>query len=179
MNKYLIMSILCFIVGAVLLGLGISQGDGKVYWIVIIPVIEGTGVFSFLGILMIILGIILLMISFASGRFEWADLDDLEREEDRTRNRDYPAADKYGHTRPTDGRYTRPKPGGAARAEPADYRYRAQPRSGRPTIKTGGVVFIGPLPIIWGSDKKIGYIMAVVAFILAIIFLIFTLSFFL
>jgi len=47
----------------------------------------------------------------------------------------------------------------------------------RSNIRSGGVIFIGPIPIIWGSDKRIGYMMAVVAVILAVIFLIVTLGF--
>jgi uncharacterized protein (TIGR00304 family) len=46
----------------------------------------------------------------------------------------------------------------------------------RTSVKTGGVIFIGPIPIIWGSDRKIAYIMAIVAVVLVISFLIFTLA---
>jgi len=67
MNKYHILSVLSFIGGIILLGLGTSQGQGKVYWVVFIPVFEGTGVISILGILLIFLGFIFFMISFAGG----------------------------------------------------------------------------------------------------------------
>jgi uncharacterized protein (TIGR00304 family) len=53
-----------------------------------------------------------------------------------------------------------------------------RPRSGKPAIKTGGVVFIGPIPIIWGSDRKIAFVMAIVSVVLVVIFLIFALSLF-
>ncbi len=152
MNKALILSIICFIIGIIFLGLGISQGQGKVYWVIFIPVFEGTGVFSLIGILLMIVGIVLLMISFSGGTIEWVDFQD-EDEEMKGDHRD--SQKQY---RPRD-----------------DMRSTGYPRQ-KPHIRTGGVIFIGPIPIIWGSDKKIAYIMAVVALIIAIAFVIMILA---
>lgn len=170
MNKYFILSIICLIVGALLLGLGISEGQGKVYWVVIFPVIEGTGVFSFLGVLLIIIGIVLLMVSFVSGSIEWVGFDDLELD----RPEPYPTTDP--HPRQP---YKKPKryrdKRDYERKPPRDFERRPKKRT---SDKTGGMVFIGPLPIIWGSDRKITYIMALVSVVLVIILLIYTVSLF-
>jgi len=59
-------------------------------------------------------------------------------------------------------------PGGFDTVEPA----RAAPRAGAPRTpgtKFGGVVLLGPIPIVFGSDKKIAKWMLVVALILVIL----------
>ena len=45
----------------------------------------------------------------------------------------------------------------------------------RPTIKTGGIILIGPLPIVFGSTKKMVVSLLCIAVILIIILLILTL----
>ena len=154
MNKYTVLSILCFIAGVFLLILGGSQGQGKVYWIVFFPVFEGTGIFSIVGILLIILGIFLFMFSLAAGSFELVGFGGLGGFKDFDPDHD------YDHDRP-------PRKGGA----PVSTRKRPVQRP-KAAIKSGGVIFIGPIPIIWGSDKKTGQIMAIVALVLAITFVI-------
>jgi uncharacterized protein (TIGR00304 family) len=168
MNKYHGLSLLCFISGFILLALSIALGDGKVYWAVIIFVIEGSGVYSFLGILgilLVFLGFIFLLIAFVSSSYElvglgelgWDDeveYDSAKRSKKRTKKGDAKTATKQPIKQPQ--QQPRPRP--------------------RTSVKTGGVIFIGPIPIIWGSDRKIAYIMAIVAVVLVISFLIFTLA---
>ncbi len=179
MNKYFILSIMSIVLGIILMGLGISQGQGKVYWIVIFPVFEGTGALALVGILLIIIGIFLLMISFATGSMEWMDFDDLEF--DRSRPKPIPIAEprtdrSARYRRPREGRERRPaKESTKDTKDTIDY---DRPKNRKTSIKTGGVVFIGPIPIIWGSDRKIAYIMALVSVVLVVIFLIFALALF-
>jgi len=45
----------------------------------------------------------------------------------------------------------------------------------KPKITTGGVIFIGPIPIVWGSDKKVSKNMWYVAIIITIILVVLTL----
>jgi uncharacterized protein (TIGR00304 family) len=45
----------------------------------------------------------------------------------------------------------------------------------KPEVKTGGMVLIGPFPIIWGSDKKIGKNMIYVALAITVILIVLTL----
>lgn len=35
-------------------------------------------------------------------------------------------------------------------------------------IKTGGVIFLGPIPIVWGSDRRIGRTMLYIAIVITI-----------
>ena len=165
MNKYFILAILCFIAGAGLFGYDISRGQGNVYWVLIIPVIQGSGIFSMLGILCIIAGMILLMFSFSGGAFELAGWEELypEDEEPYPYQRHEPKAKQIGRP-PGTG------PGTRSSAYNPSQRTAQKPRS---SIRTGGVIFIGPIPIIWGSDKKIAYIMALVSVVLVIIFLVY------
>jgi uncharacterized protein (TIGR00304 family) len=128
---------------------------------VIIPIIEGSGILSFAGILLIFLGFILLMVAFVSGSYEWGSIDDLGW--DNINDESY---SKQRAKKTTKARKLPQHPPGQ----------QPQPSRPRRAIKTGGVIFIGPIPIIWGSDKRIGYIMAIVAVVLVVIFLIFTLA---
>ncbi|WP_455392083.1 TIGR00304 family membrane protein [[Eubacterium] cellulosolvens] len=164
MNKYHIMSILCFILAFILLAFSISKGEGKVYWAVIIPIIEGTGLFSFLGVIFIFLGFIFLMIALVSGSYEWVPLEDFGwgEAEEKPRARKIPAKGT-----------SKSKTYREERGPTEMWSQRQYPQR---TTKSGGVIFIGPIPIIWGSDRRIAYIMAVVAVILAVIFLLFALA---
>jgi uncharacterized protein (TIGR00304 family) len=175
MNRYMILSILCFIAGGSFLGIAVSQGEAAVYWLLIIPVFQGTGPYSFAGTLLIIAGIITFMVGLASGSFQFVSLDEFYAEFDEP----YPTkhardtGSKAGGAKRNNSRQPEfSTAGGPAvdRSYGCETRPATKPRS---TIKTGGVVFIGPIPIIWGSDKKIAYIMALVSVVLVVIFLIY------
>ena len=45
----------------------------------------------------------------------------------------------------------------------------------RSKVTTGGLIFIGPFPIVWGSDKKVGKNMMYVALIITVILIVLTL----
>ena len=174
MNRYHVLAIVCFISGFTALAYSVYLGEGKVYWLVIFPIIEGTGLFSFLGILLVFLGFILLMVAFVSGSYEWVGIDDFDWD-DFVHGDEY---EYYSRRHPRSKKTAKKgkgKPKSSASRPSAQYddHMRARPRR---SIKSGGVIFIGPIPIIWGSDKRIGYLMAVVAVILVVIFLIFTLA---
>ena len=172
MNRYHVLAMVCFISGFTALTYSIYLGEGKVYWLVIFPVIEGTGLFSFFGILLVFLGFILLMVAFVSGSYEWGGFEDFDWD-------DFVYDDEYYSRRHPRPKKTAKKGKGSQKSSASrpssqyDDQMRARPRR---SIKTGGVLFIGPIPIIWGSDKRIGYIMAVVAVILVVIILIFALA---
>lgn len=162
-------SILCFISGFILLALSVSLSEGKVYWAVIIFVIEGSGVYSFLGmlgILLVFLGFIFLLIAFAHSSYESVRFEDFWDDEDeyelirRPKKRTKKGAGKTALKQPIKQQQQTPGP-------------RQRPRT---TVKSGGVIFIGPIPLIWGSDRKIAYIMAIVSVVLVVTFLIFTLA---
>ena len=159
---------LCFISGFILLALSVTLGGGKVTWAVIIFVIEGSGVYSFLGmlgILLVFLGFIFLLIAFAHGSYETVRFEDFWDDQD-----------EYELVRRPKKR-TKKGAGKTALKQPLKQSQQpgSRPRP-RTTVKSGGVIFIGPIPIIWGSDRKIAYVMAVVAVILVVIFLVFALS---
>ncbi len=168
MNKYYILSVLCFIFGVILIGYGIARGEGTIYWAIIFPIFTGSGITFIFGSLLLILGFITMIIGFISGSYELVDageisLGDFIREpgEDyRTRSR------KKLEKRPT--KIGKERPGVEPRQRP-----QTRPRG---AIKTGGVIFVGPIPIIWGSDRKIAYAMAIVSVVLVMIFLIFALA---
>ena len=178
MNKYTVLSLLCIISGIALLGYGISVGQGKIYWVLIIPIIEGTGVFSVLGILLLVAGIILFMFSFTLGSYRFVGYEADEEE------LGYIFNTPYGRPmgQETDARATAGKTKKVQKSQqPPTHHEREKMQDGpyastKPTIRTGGVLFIGPIPIIWGSDKRIAYIMALVSVVLVVIFLIFALS---
>ncbi|MCK5560543.1 MAG: DUF131 domain-containing protein [Thermoplasmata archaeon] len=116
-----------------------------------------------MGILLVFLGFIFLLIAFVSSSYELVGLGELGWDDEV----EYDSA-----KRPK----KRTKKGAAKTATKQPIK-QPQPRPrARTSVKTGGVIFIGPIPIIWGSDRKIAYIMAIVAVVLVIAFLIFTLA---
>ena len=172
MNKFHILAILCFLSSAILMGLGISRGEGTIYWALIIPIFAGSGWLFGLGSLLLFLGIIMLTLAFLSGSYELVGLDF----EEPGWNSEYPS-----HRRPMGDRESTQKTmkrDNSATGGPTQERHRdhAGWQGTKPSIRTGGVIFIGPIPIIWGSDKKIGLVMALVSVVLVVIFLIFTIA---
>ena len=160
MNKYFILAILCFILGGIIIAIGIYQGAETASWAIIIPpIFIGSGWPFSIGTLLIFIGFILMYIGFFSRAFRLMEEDEYE-EPPRTQRT----------VKKTKGKPTSTK---AYKQPIADQYYSVRPRS---TFKTGGVLFIGPIPILWGSDKRIAAIMAVVTVILVVIFVIFTLS---
>ena len=173
MNKYFILAMLCFISGGIIIAIGIIQGAETASWAIIIPpiFIGSDWVFS-IGSLLIFIGFILLYIGFFSGAFKFIEEDEFENEPSVLG----PVATTMGKPKPQkSGSHTyKHRPDATAYKQPVGVDY--YPPRQRSTFKTGGVIFIGPIPILWGSDKKIAKIMAVVTLILVVIFLIFTIS---
>jgi uncharacterized protein (TIGR00304 family) len=167
MNKYIVLSILCFIVGIILIGLGVSTGQGKVYLLIFIPVIEGTGIFSILGILLIIAGIFLFMFGYIGDSFELISEEEYVAMFNRPSQSPHPIGGKP------------PSPPGRPQSQQREHfpgQEQTQPQKPKARIRSGGVIFIGPIPIIWGSDRKTAYIMALVSVVMVFIFLIFILT---
>ncbi len=172
MNKYYILAILCFITGAVLIGLGIARGEGTIYWAVIFPIFTGTGIPFIIGSLLIVLGFIIMIIGFVSGTFELVSGEDFDW--DKFDNEPY----EHSAIRPANRNTKQTNAPGPRQheSEPPPYRnLRARPHI-RKSVSTGGIIFIGPIPILWGSDRKIAHIMAIIAVVLVVIFLFFTLA---
>ena len=55
------------------------------------------------------------------------------------------------------------------KSEDLDYNYEERPPQKKTTVKGGGVILIGPIPIIFGSNWKIALVMMLVAIILIIV----------
>jgi len=164
---------LCFILGGIIIAIGFAQGAETVSWVIIIPpIFIGSGWPFSIGSLLIFIGFILMYIGFFSRAFMLVEEDEFDTEP-RVLRTVRPTTDKTKSVKPGT-RAPKQRPNAKAYKQPVgDVDYQLRPRS---TFKTGGVIFIGPIPILWGSDKKIATIMAVVTVILVVIFLIFTVS---
>lgn len=140
----LVTSFILIITGFSLLAYSISQGDSNISLIFIFPVVIGGGALGSLGILMLIVGIFLLPITF----FYYKTRRYMGGYRDRTPH-------SRGETRKNihrdRGRWEMESLGGRTRG--------------------GGVIFIGPIPIVFGSDKGIAKWMIVVGVIIAVIML--------
>ena len=148
MNKYHVFAILMIIVGIIVIGYSVSLGETEVIWFLIFPIIIGHGMYSFLGTILIILAIFVGIYGFIQ-EGEWV----LAGEDDY---------DEYfgSRKRPDHGQRSRPRTG------------QGQPPQPQSKIRGGGVVLIGPIPIIFGSDKKRAIILSVLAIIIMIIALV-------
>ena len=123
MNKYHILSLICFILGIVFFIMGFLSGDVETGIIVIFPFLSGSGIYPFLGFIFIFIAILLFIFGLAS----------------------------------------------RAVSEDFDYEIRESSQQKKTSIKGGGVVLIGPIPIIFGSNWKIALVMMIVAIILIIV----------
>ncbi len=128
MNRYLGLAIVLVICGIVLLGYSVASGEGTAGVVIFIPVFYGSGLFAFLGVLCIMMGLILGFFGIAKGLGETREFEDFRDQQS-------------------------PRPAG--------------PRTQK-SIKGGGVVLIGPIPVIFGSDAKTAIVLVVLAIILII-----------
>jgi uncharacterized protein (TIGR00304 family) len=128
MNRTHILSLVCFLIGCILLGYGFIQGQISFGLIVFIPFFIGSGLFATLGFVMVFLGMIL----FYLGHLQTFDNANLFKSSMNTGEKNQEVF------------------------------------TGKKSVKTGGIILIGPIPIVFGSTKK----MLVSAFIIAVILLI-------
>ena len=123
MNRYYILSLVCFILGIIFFAVGFFTGEAEGGVFIIFPFIAGSGVFPLLGFIFIFIAILLLMFGFTRNIVPFES--DLESD-------DFPPKKKT-------------------------------------TVKGGGVVLIGPIPIVFGSSWKIAVILMVVAIVLILV----------
>jgi len=124
MNRFHVASIFCITIGIIFFIIGFLKGEVEAGLIIIIPFISGSGIFAFLGFILIFLGVIIYLFSFNYYQNQYIEYLDKENLHDR---------------------------------------------SNKKSIKGGGVILIGPIPIIFGSSKKIALIMMIIAIILIIV----------
>ena len=123
MNKFQILSLFCFILGFIFFSLGFLQGDVEAGVLIVFPIIGGSSICAFLGVISFFMAIILFMFGFIS----------------------------------------------SLKSEELDYDYEERPPEKKASVKGGGVVLIGPIPIVFGSNWKISFVMLIIAIILVIV----------
>ncbi len=124
-----------FIVGAVVLAVGVLQGEATLSLFLIFPVVTATGAWGFLGILLMIAGVFLFFLTWS-----WVP-------------------EPVYEARPT----APPVPQSSSAAAPSE-----------PRRRWGGVVFLGPIPVVFGSDQKVAKWMLLVGVLLFVALVVFT-----
>lgn len=120
MNRYRVLSLVCFILGIAFFVVGFLSGEIQGGVFVIFPFIAGSGIYALAGFILIFLAMLLFIFGFASNI-----------KPDET----------YEHGEPTK----------------------------RSSVKGGGVVLIGPIPIVFGSNWKIAVVLMILAIILILV----------
>jgi len=120
MNRYRILSLICFILGVALFAIGFYSGEIQGGIFVVFPFIVGSGVYALVGFILIFLAILLFTFGFVSN---------IKTDE------------TYDPSKPTK----------------------------KSSVKGGGVVLIGPIPIVFGSNWKIAIVLMILAIILALV----------
>ena len=123
MNRFQILSLFCFILGFIFFSLGFLQGDVEAGVLIVFPIIGGSSIYAFLGVICFFMAIILFMFGFTS----------------------------------------------SLKSEELDYEYDERPPEKKTSIKGGGVILIGPIPIVFGSNRKTALVMMIVAIILILV----------
>jgi len=133
------LSLLVIFAGIALLFYAVAIGEANASLFLIFPVIYGSGVYSLLAILLIMIGMILLFFApFQSVR-------EAHRAEGRY-------DEEYG-----------------IYEEPRDLSLQDEKKK----VNYGGVVFIGPIPIVFGSDKSMARLSVLIAILMLVAFLLF------
>jgi uncharacterized protein (TIGR00304 family) len=140
---YFIGAICLFVMAGVFIGLAVQSGEAEVGIFLIFPFVMGGGIMMGIGILFVFLGIIALLVGLMK-RFTLVAVDMMDDDE--------------GH-RPVRKGKKRPRTVGDQEVRPA------RTLGG---TKGGGVVFVGPIPIVFGSDTKVTKLMLYLAIVAVI-----------
>lgn len=136
-----------FVAGLVLLVAGLFTGDAEFYLVLIFPVVKSSGPLPIAGLLLMVSAF---FIWFAS-LYSMAGSPGQADERDASGQGEAPGAPGKGKGPGTEG------PG----------RVGARPRT-----KVGGVVFVGPIPVVFSNDSVLGKKIAVLASAIGIVILI-------
>lgn len=124
MNKYALFSLFFLIAGFVFLFLGFLTGDIEAGFFFIFPFIIGSGIYGFLGIILLFLSFLMFIFSLGNrDRFHGNRIDDKDK---------------------------------------------------KSNFKGGGVVLIGPIPIVFGSNWKIALVLMLLSIFIIFFMLYFT-----
>ena len=145
-----------------LLGLGCLvaaavRGELGFHLFLVFPVITGTGLLGALGILLLMAAGVAAFLgaarrAVAYDEATYADAHDVPRADAR-----------YADDDPRSARYDADRAGAGLGA--------SEVRPHRPRVRHGGVVLLGPFPIVWGNDKGMAKGLVVLAIVLAAIVL--------
>ena len=131
MRRLALLALASLFGGVALLAYGAAVGQGQVHLVLIFPVFTGTGIVSFAGMILLVLGMFLGFASFS--QFSMAAPPEAA---------------------PAGGPTATVAPQTAAK-------------------KFGGFVFIGPVPIVFGSDVRVARLMLVLAVVVTILLIAF------
>lgn len=127
-------ALLSLLLGLAAIAYGAAQGDVRVGLFLIVPFVYGTGPWPFLGMLLLMAAGVLWFMGTARELGGFTSVS----------------------SPPGYGRAERSHGPGPAYADRTDTRYADEdaPRGER-RVKHGGVVLLGPIPIVWGSERRI------------------------
>jgi len=148
-NRFTAASAILFATGLALLVLSVMRGEGTAGIAVFIPFFVGSGPLSSLGVLCFFGGMVLLFFGMARSAVDAAEADEPDPQ----------------------GAHDGPE-GPAAKDGPQNTAPPSSPAQGTARPRIGGVVMIGPVPIIFGSDPGISKTMFYVALGLMATFLV-------
>jgi uncharacterized protein (TIGR00304 family) len=143
-SLYIVGSICLFAMAFVFMALAVQSGEADVGIFLIFPFVMGGGLLMGVGVLFVFLGILTLIVGLVK-RFTVMALDEYFDEE-------------VGG-RPAKGRKRRPRTVGDQEVRPAKT---------FADVKGGGVVFIGPIPIVFGSNARVTKLMLYLAIVAVI-----------
>lgn len=133
MRRLTLLALAVLVGGVALLGYSVATGESQVHLVLIFPVITGSGLIAFAGILLVAVGMFLGFFSIAQSSFVTPEA---------------------------------PPPSPSAPGPRA-------PPPAAPAKRFGGVVFLGPVPIVFGSDVRVSRAMLVLAIALTVLLLVF------
>ena len=146
-NAYMVGAVCLFILAVTLMVIAVERGEAHAGIFLAFPYITGGGLFLGLGLLLVFVGIVLITLGSVSRFVTLAQVDDLEWEE-RPR---------------TKGKKGKKRPARTVGDEELDTPFKL-----KGGMHNGGVVFIGPVPIVFGPNAKVTKLMLYLAIVLVI-----------
>jgi len=138
LNRFLVIAILLLISGIVLLGYSVAAGESSVGVFIVFPVLIGTGIWAFLGMMCVMGALLFGFMGFGARFAGFGEFNSSEPGQRQGQDQDQSPRQRTGHA-----------------------------------VKGGGVVLIGPIPIIFGSDSKLTVVLAVLAIIMMMLMMFF------
>ena len=159
-----VLSLAALVGGVALLVLAAARGEARLYLVLVLPVVTGEGAVFALGTLLMLVGIVAALLS-------WAPMMVAPSDGPRAPG---PAPPQAPEQAPPQAPARAPPQAPPPAPPPSPPAHAGPPGEGG--TRWGGVVFVGPVPIVFGSSPRTTALMLAAAVVMGLLVLVFVLG---